>query len=127
MDADEEKVFIPEIVEAGARDERPENPKTDKAKIGCALAGASYFVMTVLGVIIYVWSIGIAYDSAGLLGAVLTLIFPVFSQIFWGFTLWAEKGTIVNSYCLSLLGYALCALLIRVGLLMFQMNLVRRR
>ncbi|MFA6378473.1 MAG: hypothetical protein WCX16_01670 [Candidatus Omnitrophota bacterium] len=127
MDIDEEKVFIPEVIEAGAQGEDREGAQTDKAKIGCALAGVSYFVMTVLGVIIYIWSIVIAYDSMGFLGAILTLIFPVFSQVFWGFVLWAEKGTIVTPYCLALLGYLFCVLLIRIGLLIFQANLQRQR
>lgn len=123
MDIDEEKIFIPEVVKIGGQDERREAVRPDKVKLGCAISGVSYLLMTALGAIIYIWTIVVAYHAAGFFAAVLSLIFPVFAQIFWGIQLWVDTGTIMNPYCLTLLGYLLAAVLVRAGIILFQNNI----
>jgi hypothetical protein len=125
MDSGEEKVFIPEVVGVDEQAGGPSEEKKSKARVGCAVAGISYFLMIALGFIIYVWTIVIAYKSAGLLGAFLSLIFPVFAQVFWGLQLWMDSTTLMNPYCLTLLGYILATVLARLGLLLFQKNIIR--
>ena len=72
---------------------------------GCALFGAGYFVMVLLGAVIHVWTIVIAYETSGLPAAVLALILPILAQIYWFFDVMSASGTIANSYCLSILAY----------------------
>ncbi len=127
MDTDQEKVFIPEIIEAGSQGERLEEARADKARIGCAVSGGSYLVMIVLGIVIYIWTIGIAYQYTGLLGAMLSLMFPGFSQVFWGVYLWIETKTLMNPYCLTLLGYVFAAVFVRAGIFLFQNSILRSR
>ena len=124
MDIDKEEVIIPEIVNPGGGSGRPKDQGLKKARLGCAISGFSYFLMIALGAIIYVWTIIIAYQSAGFLAAFLSLLFPVFAQIFWGIQLWINRG-IANPYCLTLLGYLLTTILLRAGILLFQNSMNR--
>ena len=82
---------------------------------GCAMAGVAYPIMTILGAIIYVWTIVFAFADKGLFAAVLSLIFPVLAQLYWGFVIWNATGTIVNPYCLALIGYGILWVVILVG------------
>ena len=114
-DMSEDKVFIPEIVEDGSSfDKEKQGPKT-KVKIGCAAVGLSYFILMAVGLIIYVWTIGIAYDSAGIAGAMLSMIFPFFAQIFWFFKLWNDTGTIFDPYCVVVISYVVLTMFMRAG------------
>ena len=80
---------------------------------GCALFGVGYMGMGVLGLIIHVWTIIIAYEASGLFAAVLALCLPVLAQIYWFFQVMGATETVANTYCLSILAYlALMAILI---------------
>ena len=77
-----------------------------KHRIGCLMAGIAYPIMAILGAIIHVWTIVIAYLASGLMASVLSFIFPVLAQLFWGYAMWNATGTFLNAYCLALIGYA---------------------
>ncbi len=72
--------------------------------IGTGIMGISVIALSILGMIIHVWTIVLAFLLAGLFAAVMTLIFPVFSQIIWFFTIGNKMGY-TNLYCLSIIGY----------------------
>jgi len=72
--------------------------------VGGGLVGLAGLAATILGLVIHVWTIVIAYAIGGLFAAVLTLIFPVLSEAFWFF----KVGTNVSFgtlYCLSIIAY----------------------
>ena len=121
---DDEKVFIPEIVETGGQSNKQHNDQKAKLRIGCAFTGIGYLIIVFLGLMIYVWTIVIAYYFAGIFGAILSLIFPVFAQIFWGVKLWSDSGTIMNPYCLALIAYLVGTMFARIGFRIFS---IRRR
>lgn len=83
--------------------------------VGCVLASTAYLVMTLLGLVIHVWTIVIAFNAKGLFAAVLSCIFPVIAQLYWGFVGWTTTGTLFNPYCLALLSYVFLWAIIFVG------------
>ncbi len=72
-----------------------------------------YLIISILCFILYVWSIIISYFMYGIIGAALTVLFPVVSQIFWFFRLWILTKNILNPYCLAFL-VALVIILIMI-------------
>jgi hypothetical protein len=73
------------------------------------------FVASVLGVIIYLWTLYLAYLTSvpALLGA---LILPVIAQFYWIWTLWSETGTLSNGFtlvCLALVAFAVIGIVAR--------------
>ena len=76
---------------------------------GCALVGIAY-------PIIHVWTILIAFAMSGLVGAVITLMVPVLAQIFWFIKAWSLAGTVLNLYCLGILAYIACLVVVFVGM-----------
>ena len=119
VDVSDENTVVPEVLTATSEITRGNVGRNIKQGAGCAIAGIAYLVMGVLGLIIHIWTILIAYSFAGILGAAISLMFPVLAQIFWGFKIWAHTGTIMNGYCLALIGYVVAfgAVLIGAGML----------
>ena len=58
---------------------------------------AGYF----LGLIVHIWTIIIAFTEAGLFGAILSLIFPFLSEIYWVIMLWGVYDAYVNTAILA--------------------------
>lgn len=46
----------------------------------------------ILGAIAYIWSIFIAFNHYGILGSIITLLFPVVGQVYWVIKLWGQDG-----------------------------------
>ncbi len=91
-----------------------------KEGAGCALVGIAYPVIGILGLIIHIWTIVIAYTVSGLIGAIITLIFPVLSQIYWFIKVWSFAGTILNLYCIAILAYVGCFIVMIIGFSMMD-------
>jgi hypothetical protein len=115
MSESEDKVFIPEVVDSGGAFRQRKDPREPRVRMGCAVAGLSYFFVFAAGLAIYIWTIDIAYRSAGILGAVLSVFLPVFAQIFWGVKFWMDTGTIFNPYCMVVIGYSFLTTLMKIG------------
>ncbi len=81
-------------------------PKQVRQAAGCAIAGVAYPLMGLLGFVIHVWTIVIAFATKGLLAAILSLMLPVLAQLYWAIVIWSASGTFANPYCLALVGYA---------------------
>ncbi len=63
------------------------------------------------GIIIHLWAVGIAYRVKGLFAAVITLIFPGGSEVYWAIFARDNPGTISNLYTIVFLAYlGLCML-----------------
>jgi uncharacterized membrane protein len=68
------------------------------------------FVASVLGVVIYLWTLYLAYFTSvpALLGA---LVFPVIAQFYWIWTLWGETGTLTNGFTLACFAFVVFAVI----------------
>lgn len=84
---------------------------------GCAFMGLGYLVMGGLGLLIHVLTILIAFSVSGIIGAIISLMLPLISQIFWFIKMWSVAGTILNPYCIIILAYIGSWIVIIVGLL----------
>jgi len=82
---------------------------------GCALAGTAYMILSVLGVIIHVWTIILAFMIKGFFAAIITFVFPVLSQIFWFFKIGANVGYTNNWFCIAIMVYAGLWVVVFVG------------
>ena len=58
----------------------------------------------VLGLVIHVWTIVIAFSVSGTIGAVLSLIFPVGAEIVW-FTATGIHDGFGSVYCVTIIVY----------------------
>lgn len=87
---------------------------------GCLLMGLAYPVLGILGLIIHIWAIVIAFSSGGIIAAGLTLALPVLAEIYWGFVIWNATGTFQNLYCLAIAGYAIAFIIGMVGVFMLD-------
>lgn len=72
---------------------------------GIALFTLVYVGFGILGLVIHVWTIVIAYAASGLFAALIALCLPVLAQVYWFFQVMSASETIANSYCLSILIY----------------------
>lgn len=111
----EDKVYIPEVVKDGSSFNKGKDRPEAKVRIGCAAFGLSYFLIMAAGLVIYIWTIFIAYQSLGIIGAVLSAVLPFFAQIFWCIKFWSDTGTILNPYCLIFISYTVIATVMRIG------------
>lgn len=83
--------------------------------VGCALAGTAYAIVSVLGIIIHVWTIILAFMVKGFFAAIITFILPVLAQIFWFFKVGANVGYTNNSFCIAIMVYAGLWLVVYLG------------
>ena len=60
--------------------------------VGGGIMGLAWIVASVLGLVIHVWTIVIAFLLSGLFAAVFTLVFPVLSEIYWFFKIGSNPG-----------------------------------
>jgi hypothetical protein len=85
-----------------------------KEIVGGGLMGLVGLAASILGLVIHVWTIIIAFTLSGLFSAVLTLIFPVLSELYWFFEVGFTFG--FNAvYCISIM--TMVGLIIIAGLL----------
>jgi hypothetical protein len=62
------------------------------------LAAIAMFCIWGGGLALHVFTIVIAYQASGLGAAVLSAVFPPFSEAYWFFKMWYETGTFLNGY-----------------------------
>jgi hypothetical protein len=86
-----------------------------KEKSGFGIMGLAFAIQSILGLVIHVWTVVIAYLTSGLFASVLTLIFPVLSEIYWFFKVGSNLGFGVN-YCVAIMAYILLWVVAFVGL-----------
>lgn len=48
-----------------------------------------------MALIVHIWTVVIAYNESGLFASILTLIFPMLSEIYWVFMMWGDKNLYV--------------------------------
>ena len=72
--------------------------------VGGGFVGIGMIAISVLGLIIHVWTIIIAYSFSGIFASILTLIFPVLSEIYWFFKVGNNIGY-GALYCVSIIAF----------------------
>ena len=72
--------------------------------VGGGIMGLAWIAISILGLVIHVWTIVIAFLLSGLFAAVLTLVFPVLSEIYWFFKIGSNLGY-GTTYCVSIMAY----------------------
>lgn len=72
--------------------------------VGGGIMGLAWIAASILGLVIHVWTIVIAFSVSGLFAAVLTLIFPVLSEIWWFFIV-GSNVSFSSTYCVSIMAY----------------------
>jgi hypothetical protein len=58
-------------------------------------AGIFYIVtmvMWLLGIIMHIWTVIIAFNVHGLISAAISFFLPLISQIYWGYKVWIHIG-----------------------------------
>jgi hypothetical protein len=72
-------------------------------KIAQTIAVLCLIAIIVLGWMIYAYSIYIAAESAGWIGALLTITLPVVAQIYWIAVTYLMTGVLLNSLLIACL------------------------
>jgi hypothetical protein len=49
-------------------------------------------VYPITGLIVHIWTVGVAYTYSGLLAAIFSFFFPVISELYWVFALWTKEA-----------------------------------
>lgn len=78
-----------------SRDQKP------VGKIGDTFVG----IMIIIYFAIHIWTIWISYSTYGIIGAGITLVTPILSQIFWFVQFWRLTDTFLNPYCIGVVTY----------------------
>lgn len=60
-------------------------------------------IVYILGIIVHIWTVIIAFGVGGFLAGILSLIFPVLSEIYWVISLWGENDAYVNTAIIATL------------------------
>ncbi|HHW39934.1 MAG TPA: hypothetical protein GXX19_02050 [Syntrophomonadaceae bacterium] len=82
---------------------------------GGAVFGVIQLILYIIGVILHLWTIFIAFAYGGIVAAAISLVFPVLAQIYWGLKAWSFTGTILNTYTFSLIIYLGIWILLSLG------------
>jgi hypothetical protein len=72
--------------------------------VGGGFMGIGVIAISVLGLIIHIWTIIIAYSFSGIFASILTLIFPILSEIYWFFKVGNNFGY-STLYCVANIAY----------------------
>jgi len=72
--------------------------------VGGGIMGFAWIAASILGLVIHVWTIVIAFLLSGLFAAILTLVFPILSEIYWFFKIGSNVGY-GTTYCVSIMAY----------------------
>jgi len=61
-------------------------------------------VMVIAGFVLHIWTIVIAFKLSGLFNVILTIFFPVISEIYWFFKIGINVGFSAY-YCIAIMIY----------------------
>ena len=70
-----------------------------------------YSIFPITAVIFHIWTTIIAFTEGGILGGILTLIFPVIGELYWLVKMWGENDTYTTIAIVHLIGAFFYAIL----------------
>jgi len=73
--------------------------------LGYAVSGTAYVTLSILGFLVHVWTVIIAFMIKGFFAALISCVFPVVSQVYWFFKLGSNVGYTNNWFCISIMAY----------------------
>jgi len=82
----------------------------ENATIG--FLGVLFITMKILGVLIHLFTVLMANEVDGFIGAALAFIFPGVAEVFWFVRVWIITGTVFNPYSIGILAYVIVFILI---------------
>lgn len=77
-----------------------------------AISALSFVALQLAAVVVFIWSIGLAYAKAGLIAAIITTVLPVISQSYWAWAFWPSTFSyaVVGCLLVSLVSPAIAVL-----------------
>jgi len=81
-------------------------------KVGFGVSYVLYLLLGIVGIIIHVWTILIAYNMKGLIGACISFVLPILSEIFWMIASYTISHTIFTIYNVVIMSYAITAVIL---------------
>lgn len=75
----------------------------ENATIG--VLGILLIIMNILGVLIHLFTVLMAYEVSGFIMAAVTLAMPVFAELFWFVRVWIIREEFLNPYTMGILVY----------------------
>lgn len=75
--------------------------------LGASLGSLFSIMAVILGLVLHLWTVGVAYNFSGIIGAIVSFCLPVFAQIFWFIWVWVKISNLFNPFCMAVLGYAI--------------------
>ena len=85
-----------------------------KQNASLGIMGLSMFAAGIIGIVIHIWTIGIAYSTSGIFAALITFFFPFISEIIWFFKLGSALGY-DTTYCVAMMAYFVFSVLAFIG------------
>jgi hypothetical protein len=61
-------------------------------------------VFPITAVVFHIWTTIIAFTEGGIMGGILTLIFPVIGELYWMIKMWGENDTYTTLCIVHMLG-----------------------
>ena len=77
---------------------------TVRENVGAGVMGMAWIGAQILGAIIHVYTILIAYSLSGFFAAVISLALPVVSQVYWFFKV-ASLAGFGATYCVTIMAF----------------------
>ena len=82
-----------------------------------AIGTIAYLILGIVGAIIHLWTILMAFGSGGFSAALITLVTPPVSEFYWAYYALRTTHTVFNTYWLTLAIYLVAWII--VGILYF--------
>ena len=84
-----------------------------KTGVGCLTVGIGQILLSCLSIGIHLFTIFIVFSIGGIFFGILTIFFPLLSEIIWFIVLWAKFG-FFNIFTYAILGYVVI-MLVTIG------------
>lgn len=82
-------------------------PQSTDSDSGALLAGL-ITLLKLAGIGMHLWTVVLAYDIDGVLGAVVSFVFPILAELFYFFSMISHTNTLFNPYSTALIAYVFC-------------------
>lgn len=82
------------------------------SKAGIISSGIFYLIVGLGGIAIHLWTILLSLGSHGIIGATISFITPLASEVYWIFKLWGITGMFFNIYTVSIVLYIVMSVFI---------------
>jgi Ca2+/Na+ antiporter len=97
-------------------DQQSERFRDARFSLSLAMAGSAIMVCSIVGGLIHLYATFLAYHASGYAAAFVTLIFPLFAELYWIAIIWSDTGTFWHGLVVACIAYfVLCVMLFVAG------------